>query len=123
MTSRRGPSALTPAGPVRQIKGVAEYHVNADEPSVLDYNTDFKSAGQLVSLYPPDEVRMSDHEAVLMGLRLGLEQILLPLVARAANPPPPNMVLVPAGAFRMGCDPAHNGGYECYSEELPAGLP
>ena len=29
--------------------GVAEVHINADEPSVLDYNTNFKSAGQIAS--------------------------------------------------------------------------
>jgi predicted extracellular nuclease len=27
--------------------GVAEFHINADEPSVLDYNTDFKTANLL----------------------------------------------------------------------------
>jgi formylglycine-generating enzyme required for sulfatase activity/plastocyanin len=29
------------------------------------------------------------------------------------------MVLIPAGNFQMGCDPAHNGGYSCYSDQLP----
>ena len=28
---------------VPQVTGVAEWHINADEPSVLDYNNDFKS--------------------------------------------------------------------------------
>ncbi|MFZ2360934.1 MAG: formylglycine-generating enzyme family protein [Anaerolineae bacterium] len=32
------------------------------------------------------------------------------------------MVLVPAGAFQMGCDPAHNGGYDCGSDALPLHL-
>jgi formylglycine-generating enzyme required for sulfatase activity len=37
------------------------------------------------------------------------------------SPPPPtgDIVLVPAGTFQMGCDPAHNGGYTCYGNALP----
>jgi len=53
---------------VAQVNGVAEYHINADEPSVLDYNTDFKSSGQIASLYAPDQYRVSDHDPVIVGL-------------------------------------------------------
>lgn len=35
---------------------------------MLDYNTDFKSDGQLVSLYAPDQFRISDHDPVIVGL-------------------------------------------------------
>jgi formylglycine-generating enzyme required for sulfatase activity len=46
--------------------------------------------------------------------------VYLPLINKTSAPPlTGDMVLVPAGTFRMGCDPAHNGGYSCYSEELP----
>jgi uncharacterized protein len=62
--------ALGNAAVVPHVTGVAEWHVNADEPSVLDYNRNFKSAGQLVSLYAPDRFRMSDHDPVAVGLDL-----------------------------------------------------
>ncbi len=32
---------------------------------------------------------------------------------------PGEMVTIPAGNFPMGCDPDHNGGYSCYSDEIP----
>lgn len=53
-----------------QVSGVAEYHINADEPSVLDYQTESRSAGQLASLYAANEFRASDHDALLIGLSL-----------------------------------------------------
>ncbi len=47
-------------------------------------------------------------------------QIYLPLILNGAGTPPTSdMILIPAGSFQMGCDPAHNGGYSCYSDELP----
>ncbi|MBW7882731.1 MAG: ExeM/NucH family extracellular endonuclease [Caldilineaceae bacterium] len=55
--------SLTP-----QISGVTEWHINADEPNVLDYNTNFKSAGQIAGFYSPDAYRSSDHDPVVVGL-------------------------------------------------------
>ncbi len=44
--------------------------------------------------------------------------LFLPLI-RNNIPLVMEMVDVPAGEFQMGCDPFHNGGYSCYSYELP----
>ncbi len=62
--------ALTSASLTSQVTGVTEWHINADEPSVLDYNTDLKSAGQVASLYAPDQYRVADHDPILVGLNL-----------------------------------------------------
>lgn len=62
--------ALASPSLVSQVTGIAEYHINADEPSVLDYNTNYKTAGQILSLYAPDEFRVSDHDPVIIGLDL-----------------------------------------------------
>ena len=53
-----------------QVSSVAEWHINADEPSVLDYNTDFKTANLRSTLYAPDQFRISDHDPVLVDLNL-----------------------------------------------------
>lgn len=60
-----------------QVSRAAVWHVSADEPSVLDYNTNFKSAGQVVSLYAGDVFRNSDHDPVLVGLELAKPQRLV----------------------------------------------
>ncbi len=59
---------LGSASLVARSRGVADYHINADEPSVLDYNTDFKTANLINSLYAPDQFRISDHDPVVVGL-------------------------------------------------------
>jgi predicted extracellular nuclease len=64
---------------------VAISHINANEPRLLDYNEEYKSAGQLVSLYSEGAYRSSDRDPVIAGLELGsvpAVQIFLPLLQR-----------------------------------------
>lgn len=53
-----------------RVTGAAAWHVNADEPSVLDYNLEFKSRAQVGELYAPTPYRASDHDPLLIGIRL-----------------------------------------------------
>jgi uncharacterized protein len=62
--------ALGSSSLAKQVSGVDEWHINADEPTVLDYNTEFKSAGQVTSFYSADQYRSSDHDPILVGLNL-----------------------------------------------------
>ncbi len=68
--------ALGSASLEPQVTGVVEYHINADEPSVLDYNMEYKTSGQLTSLYAPDEFRMADHDPVVVGLNLNVPPVV-----------------------------------------------
>ena len=43
--------------------------INADEPAVLDYNTEFKSKAQQQSLYAPNPYRSSDHDPLYMDFK------------------------------------------------------
>ncbi len=52
-----------------QVIGVRAWHINADEPDLIDYDTTFKLPAQ-DALYAPDEFRSSDHDAVVVGLLL-----------------------------------------------------
>jgi len=61
--------ALASTTLVGQVSGAAEWHINADEPSILDYDMSFKPPA-VDALYAPDPYRASDHDAVLVGLNL-----------------------------------------------------
>ena len=76
--------ALANSSLLSQVTGVTEWHINADEPISLDYNTEFKSAGQINSFYSPDAYRASDHDPVVIGLALGGT----PPTATPTSPPP-----------------------------------
>ena len=61
--------ALSSASLSLQVTGAAEWHINADEPDILDYDTSFKPPEQ-EALYEPNAYRSSDHDPVLVGLDL-----------------------------------------------------
>jgi hypothetical protein len=53
-----------------QTVGATEWHINADEPTVLDYNEEFKTPNQLNTFYSPEPFRASDHDPLVVGLDL-----------------------------------------------------
>lgn len=59
-------ASLTP-----QVRGATEWHINADEPRVLDYNLEFKTPRQQSALYSADPYRASDHDPLVIGIDLG----------------------------------------------------
>lgn len=50
-----------------QVAGILEWHINADEPTALDYNTD---SGLSQDLYQPNAFRESDHDPLVIALNL-----------------------------------------------------
>ena len=59
--------ALASAALSPQVAGVAEWHVNADEPEVIDYNIDAAKPQDLYNALP---YRASDHDPVVISLDL-----------------------------------------------------
>lgn len=59
--------ALGSASALEQVAGVVEWHINTDEPPVIDYNEDFNPDGY----YDDQPYRSSDHDPVIVGLNLG----------------------------------------------------
>lgn len=58
--------ALAAADLLDNVTGATIWHINADEPLILDYNTEFNPPG----LYQPDAYRSSDHDPLVLGLDL-----------------------------------------------------
>jgi predicted extracellular nuclease len=58
--------ALASASLRAKVVGVTEWHINADEPVMLDYNQEFNPP----FVYSPGPFRASDHDPVLVGLEL-----------------------------------------------------
>ena len=60
--------ALSSPSLLPQVAGAAEWHINADEASLLDYNLEF---GREADLFDPSSpFRSSDHDPLVIGLSL-----------------------------------------------------
>ncbi len=61
-----------------QVTGVGVWHINADEATVLDYNTEFKTDDR----YAATPYRASDHDPVMVGLTLNADAaVSVPLLS------------------------------------------
>ncbi|MFD4421645.1 ExeM/NucH family extracellular endonuclease [Agromyces sp. NPDC058484] len=84
--------ALAGADLVDEVTGAAAWHINADEPTLIDYDMTFKKDAQ-DALFAPDAFRSSDHDPVLIGLDLTPPDTTAPELTVRADPSviwPPN---------------------------------
>lgn len=52
------------------VKRAFAWHINADEPTALDYNEEYKTDEQISAFYNADAFRSSDHDPVIVDLDL-----------------------------------------------------
>ena len=52
-----------------QVAGATVWHINADEPDLINYDMDYKQPAQ-DALYAPDAYRSGDHDPIIVGLNL-----------------------------------------------------
>ncbi|MFC0266852.1 ExeM/NucH family extracellular endonuclease [Kushneria aurantia] len=70
--------ALASPSLLGQVTGATIWHINADEPVALDYNTENKSDRQIKALYDDSPYRASDHDPVVVGLGWDAKPTLAP---------------------------------------------
>ncbi len=59
--------ALANSNLLNEVTGTTIWHINADEPDLIDYDMTFKADAQ-DALYEPNAYRSSDHDPVIIGL-------------------------------------------------------
>jgi hypothetical protein len=59
--------ALANSDLLGEVTGTTVWHINADEPDLIDYDMSYKKDAQ-DALYAPDAYRSSDHDPVIVGL-------------------------------------------------------
>lgn len=86
--------AMANTGILDNVTGAGAWHINSDEPNLIDYDMTFKQPAQ-DALYAPDQWRSSDHDPVLVGLDLDETAPELTVAASPDTIFPPNDKWVP----------------------------
>ncbi|WHI52074.1 ExeM/NucH family extracellular endonuclease [Microbulbifer sp. MLAF003] len=68
--------ALASASLAPLVTATVDWHINADEPRALDYNTEYKSVEQQENLYSAGPYRASDHDPLIVELDLGADNLV-----------------------------------------------
>ncbi|MFP4092798.1 MAG: ExeM/NucH family extracellular endonuclease, partial [Cyclobacteriaceae bacterium] len=91
--------ALVSTSLYEQISGATAWHINSEEPDILDYDITFKKDAQ-DALYQPNPYRSSDHDPVIVGLNLApavcTVEPSLPVRGRRGRTVYPKLVIFPA---------------------------
>ncbi|MFT5196284.1 MAG: putative extracellular nuclease, partial [Candidatus Promineifilaceae bacterium] len=96
--------ALANSDLLPEVTGAAAWHINSDEPDLLDYDTTFKKDAQ-DALYEPNAYRASDHDPIVIGLAVCDE--IAPTLSVTVNPDalwPPNHKYVDVMATVIASD-------------------
>jgi predicted extracellular nuclease len=83
--------ALAGPGLTAEVTGASPWNINADEPSLIDYDMSFKQPAQ-DALFAPDPYRSSDHDPIVVGLALTPPDTTAPTIEAVAVP---TFILVP----------------------------
>ncbi|OHU84928.1 MULTISPECIES: ExeM/NucH family extracellular endonuclease [Pseudoalteromonas] len=62
---------------MEKVVDIADWHINADEPVALDYNTEYKSEKHQASLYAEHAYRASDHDPIVIELKTQSKQDII----------------------------------------------
>jgi hypothetical protein len=93
--------ALANSNLVPKISGTTIWHINADEPDLIDYDMSYKADAQDL-LYAPDAYRSSDHDPVIIGLNLN--QFTIDPVETSKIALPGTEVVLPITITNLGMD-------------------
>ncbi|ATC92987.1 ExeM/NucH family extracellular endonuclease [Pseudoalteromonas tunicata] len=65
--------ALASSTMAEKVTGITDWHINADEPIILDYNLEYKTEQQKTSLYASNAYRASDHDPIIIEVKTKAE--------------------------------------------------